>query len=96
MYYISYIDRLTLFQKWGFHIFKTKHEATFKKIVNSKTARLNNIYLLNVKKKKQTHILRRERPRNIQYTMLGYLGFIVSSATDLVELVCVTGKYLKQ
>ena len=54
MYYISYIDRLTLFQKWGFHIFKTKHEATFKKIVNSKTARLNNIYLFNVKKKKKT------------------------------------------
>ena len=51
MYYISSIDRLTLFQKWGFHIFKTKHEATFKKIVNSKTARLNDIYLFNVKKK---------------------------------------------
>ena len=95
MYYISYIDRLTLFQKWGFHIFKTKHEATFKKIVNSKTARLNNIYLFNVKKKKKK-ILHRERPRNIQYTTLGYLGFIVSSATDLVKLVCVTGKYLKQ
>lgn len=90
---MSYIDRLTLFQKWGFHIFKTKYEATFKKIVNSKTARLNNIYLFNVKKK---NILDRERPRNIQYTMLGYLGFIVSSATDLVKLVCVTGKYLKQ
>ena len=56
MYYISYIDRLTLFQKWGFHIFKTKHEATFKKIVNSKTARLNNIYLFNVKKKKTFYI----------------------------------------
>ena len=28
--------------------------------------------------------------------MLNYLGFIVSSATDLVKLVCVTGKYLKQ
>ena len=95
MYYISYIDRLTLFQKWNFHIFKTKHEATFKKIVNSKTARLNNIYLFDVKKKKK-NILYRERPRNIQYTMLGYLGFIVSSATDLVKLVCVTGKYLKQ